>query len=225
MTVSPAKSDDTTDATTSDAIQWTPSVENMLAEWCDQAKCFEWMHTQAYDYYYTRGRIMVVCSNVFTAISGLSNVIAGGATIGTFQLAYLFGSLSIVISITNMLQEKLAYSSLATDFQQYSTRWGSIRRKIEEQLAIPPNVRQNCHTFLKYVRSDINQVSIDGNNKIPESIRNRCFQKFSKIDNFNLPDIIGEMEHTRVYVSVNHLPSLTESSVALLPLSHHRGTV
>lgn len=225
MTTSPAKSDDTSDATTSNAIQWSPSIESMLADWCDQAKCFEWMHTHAYDYYYTRSRIMVVCSNIFTAISGLSNVIAGGVTIGTFQLAYLFGSLSIVISITNMLQEKLAYASLATDFQQYSTRWGSIRRKIEEQLAIPPHVRQNCHTFLKYVRSDINQVSIDGNNKIPESIRNRCYQKFSKIADFDLPDIVGEMEHTQIYVSINDAPLMTESTMALIHTSRHKGTV
>ena len=220
MTISPAKTDETFDATTSDAIQWTHSVEIMLAEWCDQAKCFEWMHMHAYDYYYTRARVMVVCSNIFTAISGLSNVIAGGVSIGTFQLAYLFGSLSIVISITNMLQEKLAYASLATDFQQYSTRWGSIRRKIEEQLAIPPNVRQNCHTFLKYVRQDINQVSIDGNNKIPECIRNECFKKFSKIQDFDLPEIVGEMEHTKIYVPMTDTPAMTESTIALLPSRH-----
>jgi len=213
---SPSKTEDSADIV-GDTIIWSHSVETMLAEWCDQAKCFEWMHTQAYSYFYNRARIMVVASNVLTAISGLSNVIAGGSTVNGFQLAYLFGSLSIVISITNMLQEKLAYAALAADFLQYSNSWGSIRRKIEEQLALPPNVRQNCHTFLKYVRSDINLVSVNGNNKIPDFIRDACYNKFSKINNFDLPDIVGEMEHTRIYVSSNDMPNMTESTMALIP--------
>jgi hypothetical protein len=213
---SPSKTDDSVDPV-GDTIVWSHSVEVMLAEWCDQAKCFEWMHTQAYSYFYNRARIMVVASNVLTAISGLSNVIAGGATVNGFQLAYLFGSLSIVISITNMLQEKLAYATLAADFLQYSNSWGSIRRKIEEQLALPPGVRQNCHTFLKYVRSDINLVSINGNNKIPDFIRDMCYQKFSKINEFDLPDIVGEMEHTRIYVASSDMPNMTESTIALIP--------
>ena len=213
---SPSKTDETTDVI-GETIVWTHSVEIMLAEWCDQAKCFEWMHTQAYSYFYNRARVMVVASNILTALSGLSNVIAGGATVNGFQLAYLFGSLSIIISITNMLQEKLAYAALAADFLQYSNLWGSIRRKIEEQLALPPGVRQNCRTFLKYVRSDINLVSINGNNKIPDFIRDMCFQKFSKINDFDLPDIVGEMEHTRIYVASSDLPNMTESTLALIP--------
>jgi hypothetical protein len=42
-------------------------------------------------------------------------------------------------------------------------------------------------------------VSVDGNAKIPEFIRNNCYDKFSKIPNFVLPEICGEMEHTQVY--------------------------
>ena len=52
---------------------------------------------------------------------------------------------------------------------------------------------------MKYLRQDINQVSVDGNAKIPEFIRENCYHKFSKIPNFVLPEICGEMEHTQVY--------------------------
>ena len=27
---------------------WNHGVEMMLAGWCDEAKCFEWMHTESY---------------------------------------------------------------------------------------------------------------------------------------------------------------------------------
>lgn len=183
----------------SQKIIWSPSVELMLAKWCDQAKAFEWMHTEAYGYFESRARIISIASNVLTAVSGLTNVISGGQTINGFQLAWAFGTLSIVVSITNMLQEKLAYTTRATEHRQYSILWGTIRRKIEEEVCIPPEARKECGTFMKYLRQDVNQVSVEGNAKIPEFIKDECFDKFSKIPDFILPEICGEMEHTKIY--------------------------
>lgn len=180
-------------------VLWTASIERMIVRWCDQAKCFEWMHTEAYSHYDARAKAIMIASNVLTAVAGLSNVIAGGASIDGFQLAWVFGSLSIIVSITNMLQEKLAYTTKATEHRQYSIQWGTIRRKIDEELSIPPDSRKDCGTFLKYLRQDINQVSMDGNTKLPEFIRNACFEKFSKIPDFDIPDICGQMEHTQGY--------------------------
>jgi len=187
------------DTPTSGSLTWSPSIERMLIRWCDQAKCFEWMHTEAYAFCDTRSRAIIIASNVLTAVAGLSNVIAGGSIVNGFQLAWVFGSLSIFISITNMLQEKLAYTTRATEHRQYSIQWGTVRRKIDEELSIPPDSRKDCGTFLKYLRQDINQVSMDGNTKLPENIRAACYEKFSKIPNFDIPDICGQMEHTQIY--------------------------
>lgn len=173
-------------------VAWTASIERMIVRWCDQAKCFEWMHTEAYSHYDARARSIMIASNILTAVAGLSNVIAGGTTIDGFQL-------SIIVSITNMLQEKLAYTTKATEHRQYAIQWGTIRRKIDEEISIPPDSRKDCGTFLKYLRQDINQVSMDGNTKVPEFIRDACFEKFSKITDFDIPDICGQIEHTQGY--------------------------
>ena len=190
------------DETTPSKLTWSPSVERMLARWADQAKCFVWMHTEAYSYYDGRGRAIVIASNILTAVSGLSNVIAGGTTVNGIQLAWIFGSLSILVSISNMLQEKLGYITRAADHKQYSIQWGTIHRKIDEQLSIPPESRKDCGTFLKYLRQDINQVSINGNAAIPEFIRTRCYEKFSRIPEFDIPDICGQIEHTQGYIQL-----------------------
>ena len=186
-------------------LSWTPSIESMMAKWCDEAKCFEWMHMEAFSFYDKRSRGMVIASNILTAVSGLSNVIAGGSAINGFQLSWIFGSLAIAVSITNMLQEKLGYNTRATQHNQFSIQWGSVRRKIEEELQIPPESRKDCKSFLKYVRQDINQVSIAGNSMIPEDIRERCYKKFNDIREFGIPDICGQMEHTRVYIKHSRL--------------------
>ena len=199
------------DSITAAKVDWNPSVERMLTKWCDEAKCFEWMHTEAFSYFDKRARFIVVTTNVLIALSGLTNVIAGSTTVNGFQLSWVFGSLSIIISIANMLQEKLAYIAKATRHYQYSIQWGTIRRKIEEGISIAPEARKDCRTFLKYLRQDINQVSTDGNTMIPKFIREACFQKFNAIENFDVPDICGKMEHTPMYSKLEVIHPNTQS--------------
>jgi len=187
-------------------VQWNRAIEMLLANWCDQAKCFEWMHNEAYAMADRRSKTLIITSNVVAAVGGLSNLITGGTTSGGFQLSWIFGSLAILVSITNMLQEKLGYTALVGEFKHHSTAWGLIRSKIEEQLAMPPASRKDCGTFMKYLRQDMNQVSMLGNAKIPQSIRNACYSKFNKIPDFSLPDICGEMEHTHIYISTDYIP-------------------
>ena len=53
-------------------MNWTHSIELMLAKWCDQAKAFEWMHTEAYTYFDTRARIIAITSNIFNLVVSAS---------------------------------------------------------------------------------------------------------------------------------------------------------
>jgi len=188
------------DDATAIGLDWTSDIDRMLASWCDQAKCFEWMHSQTFSIFDFRARVIVITSNILTAVGGISNVIVGGQSPDGFNWSIVFGSMSIVISIANMLQEKLAYASRASAHEHYATQWGTIHRKIEEEILIPPSSRKDCRTFLKYLRQDINQVSIDGNAKIPVFIKELCNKKFGNVPDFDIPDICGHVEHTRVYV-------------------------
>ena len=206
---------DTDDSSVLIKQEWNPGVEYMLASWCDESKCFEWMHTEAYSFFDKRARALTIASNILTALSGISNIMAGGTAVNGVQLSWVFGTLSVVISITNMLQEKLGYLTKSVEHNNYAAQWGSIRRRIEEQLSIPPESRKDCPTFLKYLRADINQVSINGNSMIPESIRDKCNEKFGKIQEFDLPDICGRVSHTQVYVrSTLRLLGRTSASIA-----------
>ena len=66
---------------------------------------------------------------------------------------------------------------------------------------MPYGSRKDCSSFLKLVRSDIDQVSSDGNTRISHVVKKQCFEKFKQIPSFDIPDICGQMEHTRVYVN------------------------
>jgi hypothetical protein len=200
--------------TVSGKLSWSPSIDAILIRWCDEAKCFEWMHTESFSFYDQRARAIMVTSNILTALSGLSNVIAGGTTINGFQLAWIFGSLSIIVSMANMLQDKLAYNVRAANHKIYSVQWGTIRRYIDEILSIPIANRIDCDICMKYLRKDINKASVDGNIKIPDFIRDECYEKFNKIPDFNIPDICGQIEHTQAYNNtIIHMSTLENSDM------------
>jgi len=181
-------------------LQWTKEIDILLASWCDNAKCFEWMHSETSIDYLNRSKIFMVVINLLTAISGLSNIITGNISINGFQLVWIFGSISILTSTLNILQDKLAYQPLAESHKKFASQWSIIRSKIEEVVALPPYGRRDCKTFLRYIKADINQVTIDGNNLIPKSIRDLCYEKFKNIPEFELPEIVGAVSHTKIYI-------------------------
>ena len=182
-------------------ISWNPTIDHLFAKWCDHAKCFEWMHAESFDINYRSARRFMVTINVLTAIAGLSNVIAGNLTIPntTFQVNWIFGGISIGISTLNMLQDKLGYQQIADQHKKYASQWAQITSKIEEMLSLPANARRDCKTFLKMIKADMNQVSLDGNSLISDKIRDECYNKFKDIPNFDVPEICGKMSHTNTY--------------------------
>ena len=87
------------------SLSWSPNIDTMLASWCDHAKCYEWMHTESFSLYDARSKNFMIAINTLTAISGVSNIIAGGYAVNGFQIAWIFGGISIAASTLNMLPQ------------------------------------------------------------------------------------------------------------------------
>jgi len=161
------------------------------------------MHAEAFSLYDARARSFMVGINCLTAVSGVSNVIAGGYSFGGFQISWLFGGISIFVSTLNILQDKLGYASRSILHQRLAADWARIRTEIEEVVTIPYEGRKDCKTFLKFIKADINAAQKDV--MIPEDIRDACLEKFNKIEGFELPDICGQLGHTEVYTAATPL--------------------
>lgn len=181
-------------------LQWNPSVEALLAGWCDQAKAFEWMHTEASARFDRRARRMMITVNVCVALSGVSNLLTGDVEWGYgIKASYIFGTLTVITSLTNMMQDKLGWAQSADYHLRLATAQGAIRRKLEEELSLPPHSRRDCGTFLRYVRTDINAAATQSGGRIPKDLRDACYDRFHAVPEFDLPETCGQLEHTRVY--------------------------
>jgi hypothetical protein len=104
-----------------------------------------------------------------------------------------------------MLQDKLGYQQIADQHKKYGSLWAQLTSKIEEMLSLPANARRDCKTFLKMIKADINEVSLDGNSLISDKVRDECYKKFKDIPNFDIPEICGKMYHT---ITFNEIPTI-----------------
>lgn len=210
---------------TSSGLQWSPSIDTMLANWCDQSKSFEWMNTEAYSRYSVRSTAMSITVNISIALSGVANLIVGTAQLSSTSVpsSTILGCVSIAISIISMLEDKFDWITMANNFKQASIQWSNVSRKLEEQLAVPPTGRKDCGTFLKYIKQDMTTVSAT-NYMIPKDIRTKCMEKFGKIPNFDIPDICGQVEHTSVYIpeptSTLQVPLLISNTIRAKNADH-----
>ena len=194
---------------TESTFDWSPEIDQLLATWCDKAKCFEWMHTEAFSLFDARSKQFMITINSLTAIAGLSNVIAGGYAVNGFQLAWVFGGLSIAVSTLNILQDKLGYQASSQLHKKLAGDWCSLKAKIEEVVCVPYAARKDCRTFMRYIKDDIAKAAADGNSMIPEYLRDACYEKFKDIPGFYIPDICGKMEHTKIYMGIAKQPLIS----------------
>jgi hypothetical protein len=193
-----------------ESVRWNKAEEEMVANWCDQSKCFNWMNTEAFSRYSIRAIVMSITTNTIISLSGVANLFLGGGLISIDQskISLIFGCVSISVGIVNMIQDKLNWNVLANNFKQSAGKWGIITQKIEEILAIPRSHRGDCGAFLKYIKQDINEAS-DTNSIIPKDIREMCNEKFGHIKDFDVPDICGQVEHTIFYKNMFNQDSST----------------
>jgi hypothetical protein len=192
---------------TQPGLQWNGTIDKMMADWCDQSKCFNWMHTHAYSRYSKRSTAMNICTNIAISLVGIVNLSLASSQVEPMTTSIVTGSVSVAIGIVKMIQEQFNWTTLANDYKRSAKQWEIITRKIQEQLIIPHNGRKDCGTFLKYIKQDINEAS-DTNVLIPKDIREKCNEKFGKIKDFDIPDVCGQVEHTTIYMPDPPLSSL-----------------
>lgn len=183
-------------------MEWSPQVESLLASWCDHAKCFVWMHSHAHDEAERVVRRYLWIFHTLSTIAGLSNVITGDISIGSFKVAWIFGGMTIILTSLSLLQEKLGFNEKMLSHRKLSVQALVIKMKLEEMLSMPREARGDCKSFIRYIKGDINQTFVEKTAAIPRHIRQACLDEFSKIPNFDIPDVCGQVEHTSVYVAM-----------------------
>lgn len=184
-------------------VEWTPENEKIMAEWCDIAQCYKWLHTRAHQKYSTQHAWFTIPAITLSTISGTASFAQTSLPVSMQTYAPMaIGALNIFIGILTTIQQYLKISELNESHRVASISWDKFSRNIRVELAKSPMERMDCGSFLKISRQDFDRM-METSPSIPIKIVqefNRTFEgkpdspERRRFDALKKPDICDIIE-------------------------------
>jgi hypothetical protein len=126
------------------------------------------------------------------------------------------GGLSIATGIISTIANRLGYASGSEAHKGAAVLWGKFQRLIAIELSLHPNERTDCMTFLKICRTELDRL-IEQSPSIPDPIIAACRQEFKQYPNVKKPEIVGDIDTTKIFVDTNsRLKELARDAALML---------
>lgn len=180
---------------------YTDEEEQILVKICDWAKCFRWMHEQAYNVYWWIHVSFMVPVIILSTVAGTGNF-----ALSKFEgeaaaiMPMVIGVLSLTAGTMSTILQFLKVVENLEGYRQAFLSWGQMARNIEYELAKAPSKRAPSLEFMEKVATDYNRLA-EISPVIPDRVK-RWFSEFMLAagdPELMLPDICGGLRHTRRY--------------------------
>ncbi len=179
---------------------WTDGHDKIAANMCDNAKAYEWMHETTQSMFALVNIVVMGIVGTISAASSMSNtVVSALATKTGFDDGWIFGIVATLQTGFMIIINQIGFKRRADQHTRYASDWRRVKLLLTAELAVPRNMRKDCVFFMQIIRKDIDLISSASDSLIPLYIRRRCYDKFSEVPNFNVPEMCGFMQHTTVY--------------------------
>lgn len=154
---------------------WKEEEENILKEWADKAKCFEWMHQKTHNIYKKKNGWFTIPVIIISTITGTANFAQERIPedyIGYYVMS--IGSFNIFAGILTTIYQFLKISELNEANRVAYLSWGKFYRNIKTELAKHPLDRMSPRELLKISKEEFDRL-VEISPPIPQNI----------IDDFN----------------------------------------
>lgn len=145
--------------------------DTVLQQWYKGIRILHRAHYEAARQFEVRNLYLGVPIIILTAASGTSIL----ATLGVetdVKAKIIIGGLSIVASILASLQTFLRYSEMAEKHKTVATKYGILRRELDELILIPPKGKSLKPEFITDFRKRWDAID-EESPSIPDKIRER----------------------------------------------------
>lgn len=185
---------------------WTSELEDLMADWADKAACYRWMHEQTSRIYGSRDRMITIPVIILSTITGSASLALDSFFPNSDPNTNLeikkyvqsgIGGVSILAGIITTIGNFLRYAQGCEAHHLAAVSWGKFNRLICIEMSLHPNERMDNFNFLKMFRVELDRL-IEQSPPIP----NLIIQEFNKVfanAEVKKPEIVGILEHTKVY--------------------------
>ena len=140
-------------------VEWTEENEKIMAEWCDIAQCYKWLHNRAHQKYSRMHAWFTIPAITLSTISGTASFAQASLPVAYQTFAPMaIGALNIFIGILTTIQQYLKISELNEAHRVAAISWDKFSRNIRIELAKSPFERMDCGSFLKMSRQEFDRM-------------------------------------------------------------------
>jgi hypothetical protein len=162
-----------------DIEDWSPEIEELLAEWAEVALCYQYLHnysTRKYKRKYHHYQIPII---VLSTLTGTANFAADSYVPEDFKQGFsaAVGSLNIAAGIMGTLLAFLKYAEIYEGHRISALAWSKLSRNIEIELSLHDAKRKPCKEFLKVMRAEYDNL-LESSPNIDLDIINLFNKKF-----------------------------------------------
>lgn len=181
---------------------WTKEIEDLMAEWADNAKCFHLMHKQA-EVHLSKKNTQIVFPVIFlsgiTGIAnfGLSSILGDDQQLQKYaQMA--IGGVNFIAGLFTTVGNYYKFAQASEAHKAAALSWGKFMRLIQIELRLHPNERTDCMIFLKMCRTELDRL-MEQSPIIQDKIISQFKSKYKTNKDVRLPDIANGITATKVY--------------------------
>lgn len=183
-------------------IDWSQENELILAEWCDIAQCYAWLHKESYKKYCSLNLFFTLPTIILSTLTGTISFIQNIFDEKTkFKISVIIGSVNISIGVLTTLNQYFKVSEYNEKHRNSYLSWGKLSRFIRIELSKPPKQRGEATLFIKTCRKDYEKL-IEDSPIISDDVIRKFFKIFSGkenteerllFNNLNKPDICNTL--------------------------------
>jgi hypothetical protein len=178
---------------------WKKEEEDLLQEWCDKAKCYEWMHFKTHEKYKSQNTWFTIPVIVISTITGTANFAQDRVPESARQYVVMaIGSANIIAGVITTIHQYLKIAELNESHKIAYNEWGKLYRNIKTELKKHPFDRENHTLFMKYCKKEFDRL-IDTCPSIPKDIV-KIFNKKHRKSTINKPEICHAVDRTEIYI-------------------------
>jgi hypothetical protein len=140
-------------------LTWSVYTEDIMIEWCDIAKCYNWMHMRAHAKYSRYNMWFTIPSIVLSTISGTASFAQGNMSGMAREYAPMaIGTINISVGIINTIQQFFKVSQLQEAHRVSYIAWDKFARNIVIELSKNPSERTEASAFFKQSRNEYDRL-------------------------------------------------------------------
>ena len=182
------------------AMIWSPSLEQLLAKYCDEAQVRESLHRRAYYSYKKLLTWFQIPIIVGSALSGSLQFLSKSFPEIENHMVTGTASLSIVVSLLSDVMSYLKIGESMTKNEISLVEWQNFHNTLQHQLSLRRHDRLEPEEFMKWVKSQYDrlfEISPVCNQKFITQTKKKIRKVAS--EQFQIPNYLNGFEHATIW--------------------------